>query len=184
MAEAKVENKYERGKIYKLYNIQEPEKFYIGITIQELSERFSKHKSAQGNDFIHQEIRRIGSDKFDIELIEPYPCNNWDELHVKEERVRKQLKPFYNMVRAYRTEEERKEQHNQESAKYYQNNKEHISQYWQKNKKKRAQHNAKYWESKKEKISQQRAEQYRRKVCSEVLNDIISKIENNYCYND
>ena len=88
MAEAKVENKYERGKIYKVYNVQEPDKFYIGSTILELSEIFRLHK-IEKHGLIHQEMKRLGNDNFDVELIELYPCNTWEELRMEEERIRK-----------------------------------------------------------------------------------------------
>ena len=67
-------NTYQHGKIYKIVN-SEDEKTYIGCTCLPLVERFAIHrkKSGTGKLRIHQHMRKIGRDKFSIELINEFP---------------------------------------------------------------------------------------------------------------
>ena len=76
---------YKNGKIYQILNIINDD-VYVGSTTQPLCKRLFKHKSdtkvRDGN--IHKLIRELGEDKFYIELIESYPCNNREELRARE----------------------------------------------------------------------------------------------------
>ena len=42
-------NRYSEGKIYKIFNRQEPEKFYVEFNNCSLSERFTDHKWSSKN---------------------------------------------------------------------------------------------------------------------------------------
>ena len=77
-------NPYSEGKIYKIVNTLEPEKFYVGSTTRSLSARLASHKnlSKKDNTFFYEEVRKLGWDKFEIELIKYFPCNNRYELRV------------------------------------------------------------------------------------------------------
>jgi len=70
------DNKFKTGKIYKIYN-NENDKFYIGSTIFELKDRFTRHKYS-----LNCMCKNLGVPikDFIIELIENYPCNSKEEL--------------------------------------------------------------------------------------------------------
>lgn len=70
---------YRRGKIYVIRS-PHTNKVYIGSTIQELSARFSQHKTYR--KCTSCEI--IDSGDAYIELAENWPCNSQDELRVRE----------------------------------------------------------------------------------------------------
>src|SRR5271157_1330927 len=136
------------GKIYKIENMNEPEKFYIGGTSLPLSERLKCHRSdsKRRNYFFYQEVNLCGGWKnFTIQLVENFPCNSKDELRKEEDRFIVELNPYYNTSRAFITDEERKEyrtkyneEHKEDMAKYYEEHKEQITKkqakYYQENK--------------------------------------------------
>jgi hypothetical protein len=101
---------YSKGKIYKIYNIDETDKFYVGSTIDTIWRRFYGHKtkSKKATSFFYQEVRRLGWNKFKIEVIEQFPCNNKQELFAEEERIRSETDAFYNTNRTYLNDEQRK----------------------------------------------------------------------------
>lgn len=74
--------------------------FYIGKTIQKLTERFSGHKYACGTGsetYLHRAMRKYGIDNFLIEVL----CNveSTEELDNKEKHFIQTLKPSYNMTK-------------------------------------------------------------------------------------
>ena len=89
-----MENKYQRGKIYKIVDVGY-NKCYIGSTTEKLlSNRMSKHRNHYRNfkqDTANQLYYIVFElfDEFDltnckIELIENYPCNSKEELLSRE----------------------------------------------------------------------------------------------------
>jgi hypothetical protein len=78
-------NKYKAGKIYKLTCTDGY--YYIGSTIQKLYYRLNHHKYASktGISRVYKYINSIGCDKVKIELIEEYPCNDKQELNIREQ---------------------------------------------------------------------------------------------------
>ena len=161
-----------QGLIYKIYNISEPDKFYIGGTTQSLPERLYDHKRYSNvcNSFFYQEVNRLGWNNFQIKLIEDYPCDSKEDLRRKEDQYITQLNPYYNTRRAFLTEQDLKEQ----IVQYRADHKEQIVQYRADHKEQIAQYKAQYYADHKE----QRAEQYREKICKSVLDDLITRIEN------
>ena len=84
---------YKNGNIYKILN-HVTDEVYVGSTVRSLSKRMHAHKEvSQSNTTryaIHNHMREIGCESFYIELIEPYPCSNKEELRAKEgEWIRK-----------------------------------------------------------------------------------------------
>lgn len=78
-------NKYSRSKIFRIVsNVSNKE--YIGTTIQSLAERMSDFKKQ------NRKLPKVLSDMFEedgiencsIILIENYPCNNVEELNMRE----------------------------------------------------------------------------------------------------
>ena len=67
-------NSFQHGKIYRIVNTVD-NLVYIGCTTCPLVERFIIHrkKSGTGKLKIHQHMRKIGRDKFAIELIKEFP---------------------------------------------------------------------------------------------------------------
>jgi group I intron endonuclease len=114
------ENKYQNGKIYKIWSL-ETDEIYVGSTCQPLHKRMHQHRSDSNQDKIYklyQEMRRIGNQSFSIELIEDCPCNSKDELIKREGFWIRNLTATLNMKIAGRTKKE-----------YNEENKEHISKY-------------------------------------------------------
>ena len=85
---------YKNGKIYCIRNKVDND-IYIGSTCSPLSKRMSGHRTdmrARPNTCskLYQKMEEIGLDKFYIELILEYPCENKEQLHAKEgEYIRK-----------------------------------------------------------------------------------------------
>jgi hypothetical protein len=73
---------YSKGQIYKLYNEDEPDKCYIGSTIQLLCKRYKNHKKTKNE--CASKILFENNKKPIIELLEKYPCNNKYELEIRE----------------------------------------------------------------------------------------------------
>lgn len=110
------------GKIYKLFNNLDKDKFYIGSTIKNIKDRLSIHKSASNtyNTPLYKYINEIGKEHFRIELIEDNIPN--DNIIIRENFWINELKPPLNKnLFLCRTEKER------DKAKY-ENNKEKIKQ--------------------------------------------------------
>ncbi len=82
-------NKYENGKIYKIVSIgkNKTNDIYIGSTFLTLKERLKNHLNEYNRKDCNSyctsyEILKIG--EYRIELIENYPCDNDDELRLRE----------------------------------------------------------------------------------------------------
>ena len=91
-----MENKFSRGKIYKLINKNTFEPIYIGSTIEKLCTRIAHHRydfKKVNSRKIYQYINTIGGfDNIDIVLIENYPCDNFEQLRKREQ----DYKELYN----------------------------------------------------------------------------------------
>ena len=100
-----MDNKYQRGKIYKLTSNQ-TDKIYIGSTIQTLNRRLMGHKCDfnRGRSGCNREL--IQYSDVNIELIEDYPCNTKRELEIREQYFIDKL-DCVNTKRAYMTKEDR-----------------------------------------------------------------------------
>ena len=120
---------YQNGKIYRVV-CEETQRVYIGSTCSTLIKRLYNHKNAKQTtckDFINPKIF----------LIEDYPCDRKEQLLMRE-RYWMENTDCVNLVRAIRTDTERKEQHRENSSRYRLNNKELVlennRQYWIDNK--------------------------------------------------
>ena len=78
-----MENKYKNFVIYKIYQINDPSMIYIGSTIN-FKRRKSQHikntlnrRKRSYNTPLYKYIRGCGGfEKFTIEIVEEYPCDN------------------------------------------------------------------------------------------------------------
>ncbi len=75
------------------YNKQPKDKFYIGITIQELKKRF-EHHCKHGKRHITNAIKKYGKNNFSVEILDT--ASSIIELKNKEIEYIKNLKPYYN----------------------------------------------------------------------------------------
>ena len=132
---------YKKGKIYRIVDTQN-ETVYIGSTCQSLSQRFTRHKhKGNGNKIV---------------LVEDCPCENREQLFMREQAVIEEHDGLLNIFRAYISPEQQKEK----CREYRENNKEKISEYYENNKEKINERCREYNEKNKEKISKQRREYY------------------------
>jgi len=100
-------NKYDKFVIYKIYQPEIPDMFYIGSTIN-FSGRKSSHKKYCHNKVskkykypLYQYIRACGGfQNFTIEIIEKYPCISKGEGLSKEQEWINLLKPQLNSIKA------------------------------------------------------------------------------------
>ena len=79
---------FSKGKIYKISNDYN-EDVYVGSTCDTLIKRFSSHKSNRNcktkiNRPLNVLMNEIGTERFRIDLIEDYPCNDKYQLRQRE----------------------------------------------------------------------------------------------------
>lgn len=113
---------YSKGKIYKLYNEDEPDKCYIGSTARELSRRYSQHKSD-----LDCTARILFEDNKTpiIELLEEYPCISKKELEIRERYWIDEYPNRINIQVPSRTQQEKKEYFKQ----YNSENRDRLKEY-------------------------------------------------------
>ena len=110
-------DKYKNSVIYRIY-CKNPDikDCYIGSS-KSIYFRMASHKSICYNKTIsknynlclYQFIRNNGGwDNFDYEILEYYPCNNFEELRQKEQEYIEKLNPSLNGAPSYRTEKFKK----------------------------------------------------------------------------
>jgi hypothetical protein len=105
------QNKYARGKIYKLV-CSHCNGIYVGSTTEpKLARRFGGHKNMvkQGSSGKLYNHMRNHIDDFKIVLLELYPCTSKDELRAKEDEWINELEPSFNSYNAVLNEEKRRQ---------------------------------------------------------------------------
>lgn len=106
----KTENKYQRGKIYKIVSFQTDE-VYVGSTCEPyLCNRLSKHRCnyrayQRGKYHYVTSFELVKYVDADVILLENYPCNNKQELHARERHYIESLN-CVNMVIPTRSQQE------------------------------------------------------------------------------
>jgi len=134
-----MENKYHRGKIYKIVS-NHTDKVYIGSTVQSLAKRIGGHRSnykqyLKGN---HRKVMSFDIVCFDdakIYLIEEFKCESKNELERKERFYIESIE-CCNKVIPCRTSKEYNVDNKEKIKEYYQKNKDELKEYYQKNKEK------------------------------------------------
>ena len=98
------------GRIYDLYSTEDPYRFYVGSTELTLGERLRLHWTDKYHKaLVYQHLRKYDLETWHIELVEE--CNKTGvELKKLEEFWRVTLRAPLNMIRAYRTPEEKRAQ--------------------------------------------------------------------------
>ena len=120
---------YSQGKIYKITNNYNND-VYIGSTCDSLCKRFSYHKThskieKNKNRPIYKLMNEIGHDRFRIQLIIDFPCEDKYQLRQKEgEYIRNE--GTLNMVIAgrkiHKYQQDNKDYVNSMNRKFYHNN--------------------------------------------------------------
>ena len=133
---------YKKGKIYKITNDYNNE-IYVGSTCDTLIKRFSNHKRGRKCEALKHKplytlMNEIGYERFRIELIEEFPCDDKYQLRQREAYYIRQIATLNKVLpfvtgeekaetkKAYANSEKRKIIHKEESKIYYQNNKDKI----------------------------------------------------------
>jgi hypothetical protein len=77
---------YSNGKIYQVLNRINNE-VYVGSTCSKLRKRMTDHRrrADEHEGKLYDEMRRVCTTHFYIELIENYPCDNKDDLTAREQ---------------------------------------------------------------------------------------------------
>ena len=110
-------DKYKNSVIYRIYcKNTDIKDCYIGSS-KSIYFRMNSHKSvccnktiSEYNEKKYEFIRNNGGwDNFDYEILEYYPCNNFEELRQKEQEYIEKLNPSLNDAPCFRTEEFKKE---------------------------------------------------------------------------
>jgi hypothetical protein len=143
---------YTQGKIYKITNDYN-EDVYIGSTCDTLVKRFSAHKRSSYNEKtqhrpLYTLINEIGFERFRIQLIENYACEDLYQLRQKEGEYIRKLGTLNKLIAGREFSEYSKE--------YRQGNKEILQekdkQKYLKNRDKRLSQAKEYYENNKETI--------------------------------
>ena len=84
---------YQNGRIYRLIDRITDKTIFIGSTTIKLSQKlaelkynYHEHRSCAKYKDIFD---KVGVDNIEIELIQSYPCNNIDELRMKEHEIKR-----------------------------------------------------------------------------------------------
>ena len=157
---------YANGKIYCIRNTIDDD-IYIGSTCQPLSKRMEVHrmslKGYKKHRKLYSKISEIGNDKFYIELVEEYQCENKEQLRKREGYYIREMGTLNHLI-AGQTQKE-----------YYDHNKEHILQYhkqhYESNKEKLLEQNREYREHNKDELNKKQRE--RRELNKELINENV-----------
>ena len=141
-------NKYQRGKIYKIVD-NTNDNIYIGSTCEPtLARRLANHvgdykRYVSGNRHFLTSFCILENCNYDIVLIELFPCNNKDELHQRERHYIESLNCVNKNIPKRSSGEykkDNKEKINMQRKTYRLENKEKIKNYRNNNKEKIHEH--------------------------------------------
>jgi hypothetical protein len=149
---------YQNGKIYSIRS-PNTDKYYIGSTVQSLSQRFAGHKKDRNTTAT--EIIDLG-DAY-IELLELFSCNSKIELNKREGELQREYKAnIVNKMFAHRTPEQRKEQQAEYYAEHVEELKANIAEYYAEHVEQIKEYKAEYYVENQEEILLQKKEYYQK----------------------
>ena len=134
-----MEERYKRGVIYTIRNINDDTLIYIGSTTNNLSKRFYNHKKDCKSGKSCSLYNYINDDDWTdwyIELYENYPCNNKKELERREGQVIREIGTINKNIAGRIRKEYREDNYDilKEKKKIYRiENIEKIKEYYDKN---------------------------------------------------
>ena len=135
------DNKYQNGKIYRLFCKTTRQQYYGSTTNKTLSTRLSIHKCdykrfLEGKRGFVSSFEILKNDNYQIILVENYPCVNKKELH-KRERYYIENNECVNMMIPCRTPAEYRldnvEKEKERHKKYYEENIDKFKEYYKEN---------------------------------------------------
>lgn len=169
---------YSKTLIYKLVHKEDYDNanVYIGSTT-DFRKRKNTHKSNCCNEKSkvydekkYQYIRANGGwENWNMIEVEKYPCNDGNEARAREEYWRAFFNANLNSIKAFITEEQRKEYYEQHNEQI----KEYMKEYKEQNKDKIKEQNKKYYEQNKNKIIERVKKNYKEK--KEQLKELENK---------
>lgn len=128
-------NRYQQGKIYRVWNDVD-DAIYVGSTCQPtLADRMRGHRSdskrsRDQNMKLYQHFHAIGIEHFKIELLEAYPCDSKDALLAREGHWVRELQPALNVRIPGRTQaqyrSDNQEQYRAYCAQYQQDHRDEL----------------------------------------------------------
>ena len=130
---------YSKGKIYRIYNTVTDD-VYIGSTTQPLCNRMADHRAKhlkQTHRPLYNQMAEIGVDKFFIELIETYPCQNREELNAREGHHIRQNGTLNKTIQGRTNKQyndDNKERHKEYREKHKEQIKHQLAEWYLKNK--------------------------------------------------
>ena len=145
---------YSKAIIYKIQHLEKDELVYVGSTTNFINRKY-KHKSDCKTKQIkvYEMIRENGGwDCFNMIIIKDYPCQTRSQLEQEEDRVMRELNSSLNMVRAYRSAEDKKIYDSENSKKNYIEKYEEKKLYREKNKERISKNNKERYQKNKEYI--------------------------------
>jgi hypothetical protein len=126
---------YSRTVIYKIQHIDNDTLLYIGSTT-DFTKRKCAHKSRCNNEKataynckVYQMIRENGGwEEFKMIQIKEFPCDNKRQADMEEDKIMREMKAPLNTRRAYESKEECRKRECTYAKRYWQTNKEVMSQ--------------------------------------------------------
>lgn len=127
---------YQNSLIYKIQHIEKLELIYIGSTTN-----FYKRRAQHKENCIHETYKKYnypiykmirdngGWDYFKMTIVKKFPCDSKIDLLIEEDKVMLELKSNMNKLKAYKTEDEKREYFRQYTEDYRKNNKEKVKEY-------------------------------------------------------
>lgn len=174
-------NKYNTGKIYKIWSPSREDLVYYGSTIEKLNRRLAGHKDKYrlykaGGKCENRSSFKIFDECSDyrIDLVESYPCNSREELNSREGYYIKNNTCVNKFIAGrtlaeYRIDNKEmlkdknkkyrlnnKEKEKARHKKYNDDHKEQSKQYYQANKDKKLKQSKQYMEANRDKILERR----------------------------
>jgi hypothetical protein len=158
---------YSQGKIYTIRCTINPEYIYVGSTILTLEKRLQYHKSKCKIQKTRKLYKKINEEfsgewcEWYIELYENYPCNNKEELRLKEGEIIRLIGTL-NRVIAGRTHKKYREDNKEEIKNMLKKYREKNIDYFKEYRKKR-------YENNKEQFKMEQRKQYENN--KEIINE-------------
>ena len=159
---------YSKTVIYKIQHIDKEDLLYVGSTTDFRRRKAEhKHNCKTKKTKLYEMIRYNGGwNEFNMVVIKNFCCNNGEEAKAEEDRIIREMKCNMNMIRAYISNEEKKELEKEYNKQYQENNKERLKeydkQYYEQNREEFLERQKKHYEQNKEKIKERQKEYYER----------------------
>lgn len=123
---------YSKAFIYRINNTNDEKDEYVGGTAQTKELRMKGHHwdifKRQITSKFAKRVREVGWESWEMKLLENYPCNDKDELRMREQWWIDQRKPNLNTAKAYTTTAEKVETHRKNQELFRQRHPEQCKQ--------------------------------------------------------